>query len=162
MELAECCCFNTWGYYKSNWITTTQIKFSVFGERGKPEYLHCTSTTVTLESLEHRLLASHLYSPAAFLLTFRKNNLLPLNRFPPTTLTHETEGNGWPDTWQNEVKFCPSDKVLFSTALIVAGSVKNIKNYFIPKCSLSKLHQHFISGLVITCFLNTMMCTRSH
>ena len=55
-------------------------------------------TAVTLETLEQRLAASHLYSPDASPSTFRSDKLLPLNRFPPMTLTHETDGNGSPDT----------------------------------------------------------------
>ena len=65
---------------------------------GSISYLHCSPTTITLEILEQRLAASHLYSPDASPLTFRKDKLLPLNRFPLMTLTHETDGNGSPDT----------------------------------------------------------------
>ena len=36
--LAEHSCLTNWGDYKSNWITTNQIKFLVFVERGKPKY----------------------------------------------------------------------------------------------------------------------------
>lgn len=132
---------------------------------GSMLYSHCTSTTVTLESLEHRLLASHLYSPAAFLLIFRKNKYPPMNRFPLTTWTHETGGNWSPDTWQDKVKFSPSAKVLVPSVLIVASSVKDIKDYFNPKYFLSKLHQNYISVLVtikIICRLKGMRSVQPH
>ena len=60
------------------------------------------------DALPHSLLASHLYSPASFLLIFGNTRMFPLVRLPPLTLIQDTFGKGIPDALQKTVTLPPS------------------------------------------------------
>ena len=77
--------------------------------------LHSTSTLADSVALPHRLLASHLYSPASLLLIFVNTNSVPLVRWPLLTLIQDTDGEGMPDAIQERVTLPPS--IIASSAI---------------------------------------------
>ena len=98
-------------------------------------YSHCTSIVADFESLPHRLLASHLYSPASFLLIFVNTNSLLLVSSPPPTLIHDTDGEGMPDALQNRVTLPPSVSASFCIGWMDERTV-NVENYGFTKSQL--------------------------
>ena len=79
-------------------------------------YLHCTSIVAVSDAFPHSLLASHLYSPASFLLMFVNTRSLTLKRSPPSaTLIQDTIGWGVPDALHDRVTLPPS--VMFSLCI---------------------------------------------
>ena len=80
--------------------------------------LQCTVRNKLLLSFPHGELASHLYSPASFLLMLVSSRMFPCDRLQVVTAIHDTDGTGRPSTLQVSVLFAPSITVkLFSSCM---------------------------------------------
>jgi len=86
------------------------------------------------EALPHLLLASHLYSPASFLLIFVNTNTSLWVCEPPLTLIQDLVGEGIPEAEQSRVTLSPSVTVLFSIALMDEGTAGRQHQQRIKKC----------------------------
>ena len=74
-------------------------------------------------SFPQELLASHLYSPASFLLMFVSSRVIPTERLAVLTAVHVKESTGLPETLQVKVVLSPSVTVMFSSGCTTNGTV---------------------------------------
>ena len=79
-----------------------------------------------MESFPHELVASHMYSPACFLLTLVNTSGFSEERFPVLTSNQETDGIGIPVTVQFNVAFLPSTAVTFSRCFMADPSENEV------------------------------------
>ena len=86
--------------------------------------LQNTSISTDSEALPHRLLASHLYSPASVLMISVKTNCFPKVRCPSLVLTQDTLGGGVPVASHIMVKSSSSIIFFLVNGLMDEGSEK--------------------------------------
>ena len=75
-------------------------------------------------SFPQRLLASHLYSPALFLLMLTSSRMFPSVRLPVLTSVQDTDGAGFPATPQVRIQFSPSTAVMLFRARMVLLAIQ--------------------------------------